>query len=135
MSGIGMRLRQERRRLGWSQREMGQLGGVAANAQGKYESGERVPKADYLAALAGAGVDVLYVLTNRHSPVMQIDDALARIEGAAGEPDALLIEVQHAARHFISTIQELSSTYMVNGKEVALHTTEAQLRVAAALSD
>ena len=118
MSEIGTRLRQERRRLGLSQREMGQIGGVAANAQGKYESGDRLPKADYLAALAGAGVDVLYVLTSRHSPIMQIDNALARIERAGGEPDALLTEVQHAARHFISTIQELSNTYMVNGKEV-----------------
>lgn len=126
MSGIGTRLRQERRRLGLSQREMGQIGGVAANAQGKYESGDRMPKADYLAALAGAGVDVLYVLTSRHSSVVQMDDALARIECAAGEPDALLIEVQHAARHFISTIQELSNTYKVNGKEVKLHDTDTQ---------
>lgn len=123
---MGTRLRQERRRLGLSQREMGQIGGVAANAQGKYESGDRVPKADYLAALAGAGVDVLYVLTNRHSPVMQIDNAVARIERAGGEPDALLIEVQHAARRFISTIQELSTTYMVNGKEVELRDREIQ---------
>ncbi|MGV6395723.1 helix-turn-helix domain-containing protein [Pseudomonas caspiana] len=123
MSGIGTRLRRERRRLGLSQREMGQLGGVAVNAQGKYESGERIPKADYLAALACVGVDVLYVLTSRHSPASPIDSGQVQLENA-GEPDALLIEVQHAARHFMSTIQELSNTYMVNGKEVPIRAGE-----------
>jgi transcriptional regulator with XRE-family HTH domain len=97
---------------------MGQMGGVAANAQGKYESGERIPKADYLAALANVGVDVLYVLTSRHTPTRPVEATLAPIESASAEPDALLIEVQHAARHFISTIQELSNTYRVNGQEV-----------------
>ena len=51
MSGIGSRLRQERERLGLSQKVFGEIGGVEANAQGKYESGGRVPKADYLQAI------------------------------------------------------------------------------------
>ncbi|KFE56821.1 helix-turn-helix domain-containing protein [Pseudomonas syringae] len=123
MSGIGTRLRQERRRLGLSQREMGQMGGVAVNAQGKYESGERIPKADYLAALACVGVDVLYVLTSRHSPASPADSAQVRID-SPGEPDALLIQVQHAARHFMSTIQELSNSYVVNGKAVPVRSNE-----------
>lgn len=83
MKEIGTRLRVERKRLGLSQRELGALGGVAANAQGKYESGERMPKADYLVAIADGGVDVLYVLTNRHdhelkspSTAMTAQDAL-----------------------------------------------------------
>ncbi len=46
-----------------TQRAFGEIGGVEPNAQGKYESGERWPKADYLAAVAQKGVDVLYVLT------------------------------------------------------------------------
>jgi len=124
MSGIGTRLRQERRRLGWSQKEMGQMGGVAANAQGKYESGERVPRADYLAALASVGVDVMYVLTSRHSLAPRVDSALVPIDSTGKEPDALLVEVQHAARHFMSTIQELSNTYQVNGKDVSVRSDE-----------
>lgn len=125
MSGIGTRLRQERRRLGWSQKEMGQMGGVAANAQGKYESGERVPRADYLAALASVGVDVMYVLTSRHSLASRVDSALLPIESTGKQPDALLVEVQHAARHFMSTIQELSNTYQVNGKDVTVRSDDA----------
>ncbi|MDB6145808.1 MAG: DNA-binding protein [Pseudomonas sp.] len=115
MSEMGARLRQERKRLGYSQREMGSIGGVAANAQGKYESGERVPKADYLAALASVGVDVLYVLTNTRSTGTAVDDILRKVK-YSDEPDALFLEVKHAMRHFLLRIEELSSTYEVNGK-------------------
>ncbi len=69
MSGIGSRLRQERERLGLSQKVFGEIGGVEANAQGKYESGDRAPKADYLSRVAARGVDVLYVLTGSRTPV------------------------------------------------------------------
>jgi len=115
MSEMGSRIRQERKRLGYSQREIGLLGGVAANAQGKYESGERVPKADYLAALASVGVDVLYVLTSARSPRATVDNVLSKVM-RSDKPDALFVEVQHAVRHFLSKIEELSTTYEVNGK-------------------
>jgi transcriptional regulator with XRE-family HTH domain len=117
MSEIGTRLREERKRLGLSQREMGQLGGVAANAQGKYESGERVPKADYLAALASIGVDVLYVLTSRRATGLGVDNLFSRFENPAVQSDVLLTEVQHAVKNFLATIEELSNTYDVNGKQ------------------
>ncbi|MCY1414717.1 hypothetical protein D9M71_301760 [compost metagenome] len=68
MSGIGARIREERERLGLTQRIFGEVGGVEPNAQGKYESGERTPKADYLAAVAGRGADVLYILTGERTP-------------------------------------------------------------------
>jgi transcriptional regulator with XRE-family HTH domain len=68
MSGIGVRLREERERLRLSQSNFGEIGGVKANAQGKYESGERFPDAEYLAALAAAGVDVLFVVTGMRTP-------------------------------------------------------------------
>lgn len=62
---IGERLREERERFGWNQEDLGQLGGVNRNTQGKYEKGERNPDSAYLSAVAAAGVDVLYVLTGR----------------------------------------------------------------------
>ena len=119
MKNIGARLRQERKRLGLSQREVGLLGGVAANAQGKYESGDRAPKADYLAALARAGVDVLYVLTSRRVSASQLDGAFAKVEPGAASPELLLVEVQHAVRHFVSTIEELSNTYELDTRSVS----------------
>lgn len=63
MDGMGSRIRAERERLGMTQRAFGDIGGVEPNAQGRYESGERTPKADYLAAVAARGVDALYVLS------------------------------------------------------------------------
>lgn len=69
MSGLGERLREERKRLGLSQADFGALGGVKANAQGKYEADERSPDAEYLTRLHEAGVDVLYLLTGKRTPV------------------------------------------------------------------
>ena len=78
MNGIGSRLRQERERLGLSQKSFGEIGGVEANAQGKYENGDRAPKADYLSRVAARGVDVLYVLTGTRTPTLV--DNLTQIE-------------------------------------------------------
>ncbi|MCD5985994.1 helix-turn-helix domain-containing protein [Pseudomonas sp. CDFA 610] len=111
MSDIGTRLKQERRRLGLLQRELGHFGGVAANAQGKYESGERVPRADYLAAIANVGVDVLYVLTGRRGAGVELESIVQRMSCAAGSSDAIFVEVQHAVRHLVATIEELSHAY------------------------
>ncbi|MFY4004711.1 helix-turn-helix domain-containing protein [Achromobacter denitrificans] len=61
------RLREERERLGLNQTEFGLLGGVQKRSQINYESGERVPDATYLAAMAQGGVDVMYVLTGVRS--------------------------------------------------------------------
>lgn len=62
---IGDRLRSERERLGLSQTEFGQSAGVGRKSQFNYESDERLPDAAYLAAVAGLGVDVRYVITGR----------------------------------------------------------------------
>lgn len=62
MNTIGERLRAERERLKLSQDDFAELAGLTRNTQIKYEKGERSPDADYLAALATRGVDVLYVV-------------------------------------------------------------------------
>lgn len=64
---IGARLKAERLRLGLSQSDFGKHGGVAANAQGRYESGVRFPRADYLAEIAKMGADVLFVVTGQRT--------------------------------------------------------------------
>lgn len=55
----------ERDRLGLNQAECARLGGVSKNTQGNYETGQTSPSADYLLALAGHGLDMLYVLTGQ----------------------------------------------------------------------
>lgn len=63
MNGIGKRLKQERKRLKLTQSALGAIGGVEANAQGHYENGQRLPRADYLFRIAAAGVDISRVVT------------------------------------------------------------------------
>ena len=70
---IGARLKSERLRLGLSQAAIGGIGGIEVNTQGLYESGKRMPRADYLALIALAGVDVLFVVTGNHSQNGNID--------------------------------------------------------------
>lgn len=66
--GIGERLKEERQRLGLNQSDFAALAGVTKNSQLNYEKGERSPAADYLAAVAEKGVDVLYVVTGERKP-------------------------------------------------------------------
>ena len=55
-----------------NQTELGEIGGVKKLAQHSYETGKRQPTADYLAAVAAAGIDILYVLTGvRADPAWQ----------------------------------------------------------------
>ena len=65
---FGERLADERRRQGLNQTDFAALGGVTVKTQVLYEKSERVPDANYLAAVARHGVDVLYVLTGEHVP-------------------------------------------------------------------
>lgn len=75
MEDIGRRLREERLRLSYTQEAFAAVGGVAVNAQGKYERGLRSPNAKYLSRIADVGVDLLYVLTGCRSA--RLTDVLA----------------------------------------------------------
>ena len=72
---IGARLKSERIRLGKSQAELAAATGVAKKSQTNYELGHSAPSAEYLAAAAYAGIDVLYVLTGTYSPHVSGDEA------------------------------------------------------------
>lgn len=62
---IGSRLRLERERLGLTQDELAKAGGVGRQSQFRFESGQRSPDADYLAAVAKVGADVLFIVTGK----------------------------------------------------------------------
>jgi transcriptional regulator with XRE-family HTH domain len=76
----GERLREERERLGLTQAELGEIAAVAKNTQHNYEKGVRSPDAAYLAAVAAAGVDVLYVVTGQRTP--RVEEGLSEREKA-----------------------------------------------------
>jgi len=69
--GIGDRLKEERERLGFNQTEFAAKAGASKNSQYNYEKGERSPDANYLAAVAEQGVDILYVVTGQRMPVAE----------------------------------------------------------------
>jgi transcriptional regulator with XRE-family HTH domain len=64
---FGTRLAEERKRLGLKQAEFADLVGTAVPKQSLYENDRRELRADYLARLADAEVDIVYVLTGRRS--------------------------------------------------------------------
>lgn len=65
MESIGERLRAERKRLGFSLKAFGALGGVSEKTLVLYEKGERTPDVSFLANLSESGVDALFVVTGR----------------------------------------------------------------------
>jgi transcriptional regulator with XRE-family HTH domain len=64
---FGSRLAEERKRLGLKQAEFAELVGTDVPKQSLYENDRRELRADYLARLANAEVDIVYVLTGRRS--------------------------------------------------------------------
>lgn len=66
MDTFSSRLKQERLRNKLTQHALAELGGVQPNAQGHYESGQRMPKADYLVATSGT-LDVTYIITGKRT--------------------------------------------------------------------
>lgn len=107
----GKRLRAERERLGMSQTDFGEVGGVRKLAQIKYEKGERIPDAEYLARVAGAGADVLYILTGQRAGD-QPAPALSRREAA------LLDNYRHSSDEARSAIDKTSAAF---AQQAALH--------------
>lgn len=125
MVSFGERLREERERLGMTQAQFGDLAQVTKKTQMLYESGDRSPKADYMAAVAEAGVDVQYLLTGNRlvktvggsngsiafMPQLPIGDldtcglsavALYDIEAAAGDGRSLEAEEVESTLYFPS---------------------------------
>lgn len=94
MNPIGARLREEREALGANQTDFAQIGGVQRRAQVNYEAGERSPDAAYLAAVAQAGVDVLYVLTGRRSVTYQTHAQGATVTSIGATEGGLLTRDQ-----------------------------------------
>ena len=83
------RLREERKRLKLNQTQLAALAGTTKNSQLNYEKGNVCPNAEYLVAIAAAGVDVQYVLTGQRSsePVLTPEEKeLVTAWRQAGDP-------------------------------------------------
>lgn len=93
MPEICDRLREVREALGLSQQALAERCGITARSQRNYESGERLPDAGYLAAIAAAGADVLYILTGQRTGGASAPPP----PRAVSEGDRILLDNFHAA--------------------------------------
>lgn len=64
---IGERLREERKRLGFTLDEFAKLGGVGRTTQIAYEKGTTQPGGDYLGAIAAVGADAQFIVSGHRS--------------------------------------------------------------------
>lgn len=76
ISDIGARIRKERERLKLSVAEFANGCGVSDRSQRNYESGERLPDAEYLFRAGGLGVDSDFVLFGENSPSKRLADSV-----------------------------------------------------------
>lgn len=83
---IGARLKEERDRLGFNQQEFAAIGGASKRSQIDWEQGRLVPNAEFLALVAAAGVDTLYILTGEHSSASMTTDEITLLAGYRGLP-------------------------------------------------
>lgn len=85
----GSRLKEERVRLGFNQKDFSERICVSKNTQYNYEAGIRSPDAQYLAAADALGIDTHFVITGKRS-ITIITDGEVEILGyykALDEPD------------------------------------------------
>lgn len=83
-----------------NQEEFGVIGGVNRNSQANYEKNKRNPDSAYMAAIAQAGVDVLYVLTGQRTP--RLEEGLSEREKAVLDNYRSLPEGDKAALQRLS---------------------------------
>ena len=99
---FGTRLAEERKRLGLRQADFAGRVGTDVPKQSLYETGKRELKAAYLARLAEAGVDIVYVLTGKRSEGDWLAaDATALLSAYAalpGEVRQTLLQLAEAMR-------------------------------------
>lgn len=70
---VGIRLKEERKRLGLTQEAMGLACGVTKRAQNLFEQGAHLPGGAYFVAVDELGMDVTYVLVGRRDCLAEGD--------------------------------------------------------------
>jgi len=96
---FGRRLAEERKRLGLKQAAFVARIGIDVPRQSLYENDRRELRADYLARIAEAGVDILYVVTGRRGQSARLGEgASALVTDHAALPPEMQQELETLAR-------------------------------------
>ena len=83
-TGFGVRLREERKRLGKTQAEFAEAGQVGRLAQIQYEAEATTPTTRYLSNIAVAGADLSYLMFGTRAGEAKLrDEQMQRVENAA----------------------------------------------------
>lgn len=109
---LGGRLKDERKRLRYSQAEVAEKCGVSREIWGRYERGVSVPGAEVLKELAELGGDVQYVLTGR--PCLIPNDASTQHLPA---DEQLMLEAYRGLK--ASARKDLLAKLLTGGKKAA----------------
>jgi transcriptional regulator with XRE-family HTH domain len=120
--GFGARLAEERKRLGLKQAEFASLVGTDVPKQSLYENDRRELRADYLARLAAAKVDVGYVLTAKRSEGAWLGEDATQLLSAYL---ALPADLREALLRFVDDL----SRHMSSGQVRTLHSDRHEYRV------
>lgn len=99
---FGERLAEERKRLGLRQADFAALVGTDVPKQSLYETGRRELRADYLARLADARVDIIYVLTGQRAEGEWLDGGASALLDAYF---ALPADMQRALVDFAASLR------------------------------
>lgn len=78
---IGVRLREERKRLGMTQAAFADEGGIGVSTLKLYEGDERDPGAGFLAAIAKLGADAQYIVTGQRSTTVLVAEEQVLLDG------------------------------------------------------
>ena len=104
---FGARLAEERKRLGLKQAEFAALVGTDVPKQSLYENDRRELRADYLARLALAHCDVVYILTGRRSEGEWLErDSSELLSDYLSLPE----EVRHALENLAHSLSDQFSS-------------------------
>lgn len=69
--GIGTRLKEERKKRGFTQESIADQLGIGKATQFQYEKGINLPTLKYLDALSGLGMNIHYILFGTLSPIQE----------------------------------------------------------------
>jgi len=100
---FGARLAEERKRLGLKQADFAGLVGTDVPKQSLYENDRRELRAEYLARLVDAEVDVVYILSGRRSGAESLGDGASALLSAYL---ALPPELRSALEEFVGAMRD-----------------------------